>query len=194
MPYQKYQQPPIVVRYTQWIKMPDLVRKFENVKVTKNAWTNVDHHSHQSKTCFFILDYSYSGQWCQDHFIHVKAMRKVREVRAQLKEIMEQQKMKLVSSGTDWDIVRKCVCAAFFHQAARLKGIGEYVNTRTGMPAHLHPTSALFGMGFTADHIVYHELIMTAKEYMQVTNFFCILNSRIPARKAAEFLTNVFLI
>ena len=64
----------------------------------------------------------YSGQWCGDHFIHIKAMRKVREVRAQLKEIMEQQKMKLVSSGTDWDVVRKCVCAAFFHQAARLKG------------------------------------------------------------------------
>lgn len=38
------------------------------------------------------------------------------------------------------------------------------------MPAHLHPTSALFGMGFTADHIVYHELVMTAKEYMQVIN------------------------
>ena len=75
----------------------------------------------------------YSGQWCQDHFIHVKAMRKVREVRAQLKEIMEQQKMKMVSCGTEWDIVRKCICAAFFHQAARLKGIGEYVNTRTGM-------------------------------------------------------------
>jgi len=109
----------------------------------------------------------YSGQWCADHFIHVKAMRKVREVRAQLKEIMEQQKMKLVSCGTDWDVVRKCICAAFFHQAARLKGIGEYVNTRTGVPMHLHPTSALFNMGFTTDHIVYHELVMTTKEYMQ---------------------------
>ena len=53
-------------------------------------------------------------------------------------------------------------------QAARLKGIGEYVSTRTGVPMHLHPTSALFGMGFTADHIVYHELVMTTKEYMQV--------------------------
>jgi len=31
-----------------------------------------------------------------EHFIHAKAMRKVREVRAQLREIMEQQKMKLV--------------------------------------------------------------------------------------------------
>merc|ERR1712096_148068 len=27
-------------------------------------------------------------------------------------------------------------------------------------------TSALFGMGFTADYVVYHELIMTTKEYM----------------------------
>ncbi|CAB4063508.1 DHX38 [Lepeophtheirus salmonis] len=109
----------------------------------------------------------YSASWCSDHFIHIKAMRKVREVRAQLKEIMEQQKMKLISCSTDWDIIRKCICAAFFHQAARLKGIGEYVNTRNGLPAHLHPTSALFGMGFTADHIVYHELVMTSKEYMQ---------------------------
>ncbi|CAF5169122.1 unnamed protein product, partial [Rotaria sp. Silwood1] len=54
-----------------------------------------------------------------------------------------------------------------FHQAARLKGIGEYVNLRTGMPCQLHPTSALFGCGFIPDYIVYHELIMTTKEYMQ---------------------------
>merc|ERR1719154_933044 len=108
----------------------------------------------------------YSAQWTADHFMHIKALRKVREVRAQLKEIMESQKMVLVSAGTDWDVVRKCICAAFFHQAAKLKGIGEYVNARNGMPANLHPTSALFGMGFTADYVVYHELIMTSKEYM----------------------------
>lgn len=43
------------------------------------------------------------------------------------------------------------------------QGIGEYVNMRTGMPCHLHPTSALFGMGYTPDYIVYHELVMTSK-------------------------------
>lgn len=47
------------------------------------------------------------------------------------------------------------------------QGLGEYVNMRTGMPCHLHPTSALFGMGYTPDYIVYHELVMTSKEYMQ---------------------------
>ncbi|XP_001605450.1 pre-mRNA-splicing factor ATP-dependent RNA helicase PRP16 [Nasonia vitripennis] len=109
----------------------------------------------------------YSSSWCNDHFIHAKAMRKVREVRQQLEEILKQQKMEVISCGTEWDIVRKCICSAYFHQAARLKGIGEYVNCRTGMPCHLHPTSALFGMGFTPDYVVYHELVMTAKEYMQ---------------------------
>ncbi|RXM34294.1 Pre-mRNA-splicing factor ATP-dependent RNA helicase PRP16 [Acipenser ruthenus] len=65
---------------------------------------------------------NYSTIWCNEHFIHAKAMR---------------------------------------------KGIGEYVNVRTGMPCHLHPTSSLFGMGYTPDYIVYHELVMTTKEYMQ---------------------------
>ncbi|XP_063293889.1 pre-mRNA-splicing factor ATP-dependent RNA helicase PRP16 [Pelobates fuscus] len=110
---------------------------------------------------------NYSSGWCNQHFIHAKAMRKVREVRAQLKDIMVAQRMSLSSCGSDWDVVRKCICAAYFHQAARLKGIGEYVNVRTGMPCHLHPTSSLFGMGYTPDYIVYHELVMTTKEYMQ---------------------------
>ncbi|VEL12321.1 unnamed protein product [Protopolystoma xenopodis] len=110
---------------------------------------------------------AYSSYFCTKHFIHAKAMRKVREVRQQMKEIMEQHNMILVSSGSDWDIVRKCLCSAYFHQAARIKGLGEYVNLRTGMPCHLHPTSALYGMGYTPDYIIYHELIMTTKEYMQ---------------------------
>lgn len=80
---------------------------------------------------------------------------------------METQKMRVVSSGNEWDCIRKCICSAYFHQAARLKGIGEYVNSRTGMPCHLHPTSALYGMGFTPDYVVYHELVMTTKEYMR---------------------------
>ena len=48
-----------------------------------------------------------------------------------------------------------------------MKGIGEYVNLRTGIPCVLHPTSAIYGLGFTPDYVVYHELIMTTKEYMQ---------------------------
>lgn len=111
--------------------------------------------------------HKYSSQWAQQHFIHSKALRKVREVRQQLKEIMDSQRLPVISCGNEWDCIRKCICSSYFHQAARLKGIGEYVNMRTGMPCHLHPTSALYGMGFTPDYVIYHELVMTTKEYMQ---------------------------
>ena len=34
---------------------------------------------------------------------------------------MDQQRLPVISTGTEWDIVRKCICSAYFHQAARLK-------------------------------------------------------------------------
>jgi pre-mRNA-splicing factor ATP-dependent RNA helicase DHX38/PRP16 len=108
----------------------------------------------------------YRDSWCDQHFIHAKAMRKGREVRSQLMDIMKSEKMQYVSCGTNWDIIRQCLATAYFHQASKVKGIGEYVNLRTGMPCHLHPTSALYGLGYTPDYIIYHELFMTSKEYM----------------------------
>ncbi|XAR60206.1 RNA helicase [Bertholletia excelsa] len=109
----------------------------------------------------------YRGDWCNDHFLQVKGLRKAREVRSQLLDILKTLKISLTSSGPDWDIVRKAICSAYFHNAARLKGVGEYVNCRNGMPCHLHPSSALYGLGYTPEHVVYHELILTTKEYMQ---------------------------
>ena len=35
------------------------------------------------------------------------------------------------------------------------------------MPCYLHPSSALYGLGYTPDYIIYHELVFTVKEYMQ---------------------------
>jgi pre-mRNA-splicing factor ATP-dependent RNA helicase DHX38/PRP16 len=99
------------------------------------------------------------------HFLHPKLLRKAREVRVQLEDIMKFQKMDIISAGTDFDVIRfvlsvtapcpsivkmphsKAICAGYFHQAARVKGIGEFVNIRSGLPTHLHPTSALSGLG-----------------------------------------------
>lgn len=109
----------------------------------------------------------YRGDWCAAHFLQAKGLKKAKEVRAQLLDIMQQQKVPMVSCGNDWDTVRKAICSAYFHNAAKLKGIGEYVNCRSGIPCFLHPTSALYGLGYTPDYIVYHELVFTSKEYMQ---------------------------
>ena len=54
-------------------------------------------------------------------------LRKAKEVRQQLADIMEQQKIPLRSVGSDWDAVRKAICAAYFHNAAKLKARANWV-------------------------------------------------------------------
>ncbi|KAK4842025.1 hypothetical protein QYF36_014434 [Acer negundo] len=112
-------------------------------------------------------EHQYRGDWCNDHFLLVKSLRKAREVRSQLLDILKTLKIPLTTTGHNFDIVRKAICSAYFHNAARLKGVGEYVNCRNGMPCHLRPDSAIYGLGYTPEHVVYHELILTSKEYMQ---------------------------
>lgn len=105
------------------------------------------------------------ADWCAKHFINGKGMRKAREVREQLLEIVKTERMDQ-SSCDDWDTIRRTVAAAYYYQAARRKGIGEYINVRSGVVCGLHPTSAIYGTGLSPDYVVYHELIMTKKEYM----------------------------
>ena len=40
------------------------------------------------------------------------------------------------------------------------------MNLRTSVAIQLHPTSALYNSGDPPDYVVYHELILTSKEYM----------------------------
>jgi pre-mRNA-splicing factor ATP-dependent RNA helicase DHX38/PRP16 len=117
-----------------------------------------------------------SAEWCAEHFVHAKAMRKVREIRMQLTDIMKQCGVACESCGTDWDVVRRVIASAYFVNAAKLKGVSgggsggaEYANLRTGLPCHLHPTSALYGLGTAPEYVVYHELVLTSKEFMVCT-------------------------
>ena len=59
------------------------------------------------------------------------------------------------------------------------QGIGEYVNCRTGMPCHLHPTSSLYGMGLTPDYVVYHELVMTSKVCVYMYMYMYVATARV---------------
>ncbi|KOS19747.1 Pre-mRNA-splicing factor ATP-dependent RNA helicase prp16 [Escovopsis weberi] len=107
----------------------------------------------------------YSDGWCVKHFLHSKSLRRAKEIREQLLDIVRMQKMALASCGMDWDVIRKCICSGYYHQAAKYKGSGEYINLRTNLAVQLHPTSALYA-GHPPDYIVYHELILTSKVYV----------------------------
>lgn len=111
----------------------------------------------------------YSDHWCKKHFLHPKSLRKANDIKDQIDIIMKSNRVPLVSSGYEWDIVRKCICSSFFHQAAKASAkVGEYTSLRTGISLQLHPTSSLYGMADLPEYVVYHELLLTSKEYISV--------------------------
>ena len=110
--------------------------------------------------------HNYSPEWCNSNFVQAKSMKKVLEVRAQLKDIAVKLGLKLQTCDQNYDTVRKAICSAYFSNAAKIKGVGDYINLRTGMPCKLHPSSAVYTLGYAPDYVVYHELLMTSKEYM----------------------------
>ncbi|KAI6781039.1 Pre-mRNA-splicing factor ATP-dependent RNA helicase-like protein [Emericellopsis cladophorae] len=126
---------------------------------------------HESDHLTYLQVYSawkangFSDNWCVKHFLHPKSLRRAKEIRDQLLDIVKMQKMQLISCGMDWDLIRKAICSGYYHQAAKYKGSGEYINLRTNLAVQLHPTSALYA-GHPPDYVVYHELILTSKVFV----------------------------
>ena len=59
--------------------------------------------------------HNYSATWCTEHFLHIKGLRKAREVRSQLLDIMKSRKISLQSCGQryvqnwkKWNVYNSC--------------------------------------------------------------------------------------
>ncbi|KAJ8132198.1 hypothetical protein O1611_g1423 [Lasiodiplodia mahajangana] len=112
----------------------------------------------------------YSNSWCFENFIQARSMRQAQEIREQLRKIMERYRQPIISCGQKTEQVRRALCAGFFRNAARREaeaGAGSYKTIVENTPVHMHPSSALFGK--RAEWVVYHELILTTREYMRWT-------------------------
>jgi ATP-dependent RNA helicase DHX8/PRP22 len=105
-----------------------------------------------------------SRAWCQENYIQWKAMDRVENVRKQLVTIFERHKLVIDSCGRDTTLVRRALCSGFFRNAARKSQEGNYMTLVENTPVYLHPSSALFGR--PAEHVIYHVLVETTKEYM----------------------------
>ncbi|EFY99883.1 DEAD-like helicases superfamily protein [Metarhizium robertsii] len=111
---------------------------------------------------------AYSNPWCFENFIQARSMRRAKDVRDQLVKIMERYKHPIVSCGRNTDKVRRAMCSGFFRNAARKDPQEGYKTLTEGTPVYLHPSSALFGK--QAEWVIYHDLVLTTKEYMHCTS------------------------
>ena len=107
----------------------------------------------------------FSNPWCFENFIQARAMRRAQDVRKQLIGIMDRYKLEVVSAGKNFTKVRKAIVSGFFDHAAKKDPMEGYKTLTDGQPVYIHPSSALFN--HNPDVVMYHELVLTTKEYMR---------------------------
>ena len=105
-----------------------------------------------------------SDPWCFENFVQPRSMRRAEDVRKQLVQILDRHRLRIVSCGRDTIRVRQALCSGFFRNSARKDPQEGYKTLVEGTPVYLHPSSALFGKA--AEHVIYHSLVETTREYM----------------------------
>ncbi|KAG2650683.1 hypothetical protein PVAP13_1NG198200 [Panicum virgatum] len=108
---------------------------------------------------------NFSGPWCFENFVQSRSLRRAQDVRKQLLTIMDRYKLDVVSAGKNFTKIRKAITAGFFFHAARKDPQEGYRTLVENQPVYIHPSSALFQR--QPDWVIYHELVMTTKEYMR---------------------------
>uniref|UniRef100_A0A8V5GV84 RNA helicase n=1 Tax=Melopsittacus undulatus TaxID=13146 RepID=A0A8V5GV84_MELUD len=106
----------------------------------------------------------HSLQWCYEHFVQARSLRRARDVREQLEGLMERVEISPSSCGSDYSPVRKAITAGFFYHTARLTR-GGYRTVKHQHSVFIHPNSALFEE--QPRWVLYHELVCTTKEFMR---------------------------
>jgi ATP-dependent RNA helicase DHX8/PRP22 len=107
----------------------------------------------------------FSNPWCFESFLQARSLRRAQDVRKQLLTIMDRYKLDCVSAGKNFNRIRRAICSGFFFHAARKDPQEGYKTVVENQPVYIHPSSALFQR--QPDWVIYHELILTTKEYMR---------------------------
>lgn len=113
----------------------------------------------------------YSNIWCEDNFLQYRTLKRIKDVRGQLEKLCLKIDIDTAeSSKVENKIVKvqKSLLSGFFPNVARLSQMGaNYTLLKRNQPAYIHPSSNLFHVKPPPMFLLYHELVLTSKEYMR---------------------------
>ncbi|KAJ9157164.1 Pre-mRNA-splicing factor ATP-dependent RNA helicase-like protein cdc28 [Coniochaeta hoffmannii] len=116
------------------------------------------------------VDSDYSPIWAKENFLQQRSLTRARDIRDQLAKLCDRV---LEGSSTCGGIsnmqpVQRAITAAFFLNAARLQRNGDgYRTLKTNTTVYVHPSSVVKSYDPPPKIIIYHELVVTSKEYVR---------------------------
>ncbi|CDK25670.1 unnamed protein product [Kuraishia capsulata CBS 1993] len=123
------------------------------------------------------VETEYSYQWCRDNFLQSKTLNRVRNIRDQLERLCNKVET-FVDSDAHSDTaidpfvlqtnIRKAITSGYFPNAARLSKTGDnFRSIKKNQTIFVHPSSVIFSQKPPPKLVLYHELVLTSKEYMR---------------------------
>ena len=106
-----------------------------------------------------------------ENFVQIRSMRRARDIKEQLIELCkrveidyEDESLSTVDDGV-FTNVRKAITSGFFYNTSKLQKCVNYRTLKNARTVHCHPSSSQFES--LPLWVVYHELVLTSKEYMR---------------------------
>ncbi|XP_057293129.1 ATP-dependent RNA helicase DHX8-like isoform X3 [Hydractinia symbiolongicarpus] len=107
----------------------------------------------------------FSNAWCFENFIQARSLKRSQDIRKQLLGIMDRHKLDVVSCGKNTIRAQKAIVSGYFRNAAKKDPQEGYKTQVDNQAVYIHPSSSLFNR--QPEWVVYHELVLTTKEYMR---------------------------
>jgi len=109
----------------------------------------------------------FNMQWTYENFVQYRSLKRARDVRDQLVLLMERTEVEMESNPSDTDSILKAIASGYFYNTARMQKNGDYRTVKNPQSVHIHPQSSLFNLEVPPRWLVFHELVLTSKEYMR---------------------------
>jgi len=108
----------------------------------------------------------FSKHWCYENFVQDRTLLRAQDVRKQMLGIMDRHKLDVVGAGgKNIAKIQKAICSGYFRNAAKKDPQEGYRTLIDQQVVYIHPSSSLFNR--QPEWVIYHELVLTTKEYMR---------------------------
>ncbi len=113
----------------------------------------------------------YSPIWSKENFLTQRSLTRARDVRDQLAKLCERwlpEGTSTCGGVSNTQPILRALTAAFFLNAARLQRSGDgYRTLKTNHTVYVHPSSVIRSQDPPPKLIIYHELVVTSKEFVR---------------------------
>lgn len=164
--FRKFQCTKEIVKIIAMLSIPPIFERPRDSELKKRANKSREKfiiHGSDHLTLMNIYDQFLKNnrreQWCKREFLNWKALRQAVNIHDQLINLIG--KSSKIYSTTDYNIIRECICAAFYQNGAEFHKYNQYRHLRSGLEMWIPSSSALNGMGELPKFVVFHELLMT---------------------------------